>query len=1014
MLLQAKLHVPQSDRPLLRRERLLRTLDASARLLFVNGAAGSGKTSLLISYIASLERPVAWYTLDLSDADPAVFFRYLVASLATIEPAIEPVLGELLDEYGAGPLFAPAMAEVVNDRLPPATLIFDDLHTVEIDGRLAPGIAAVLNALLRYCPRLQLVIASRQMLNLDSIITLLARGEARGLNGQALAFTPDEIDALFTQTFGAPNPTECERLSRTCAGWSTAVALALTTQMPTTLPVGDSQSMLYAYLAHQVLDQLPAELRQFLLDTAVLDYVSSQRCDALRHRRDSTELLVELVHRNVFLTATGSDTYRYHPLFREFLLDRLRRQPAHYQALVASAITVAQQEGRWEWAFELAIQAERLDIASQIIATVGQQFRVEGRHATLLHWIEQLPALQIRPALWWLKARLLADHGALDDALIALDFAARGTEHERMLAQLLRAHIEHLQGHVDAAMQLVTPYLDDPHVPPEWRARVLRIQSMQLARQGHYETAQTQLETALALSRDHGELVDVASMHHDLGVVEDLLGDPSRAVHHFRAADACWKQLGEGIHRSTTLNSLGVVLLRLGRLDEATAQLSKALDLAERFSLPRDVALVRATLGDVQLAAGNFDAASTHYLITEEIAREGGYAWLAHYALAARTHCTRLEGDRGTLAALLEQLNASLPQTAHEKAWINAAIAGALWTLQLPGALPAISNALEHLPPAEAYERALMLLLQAQIVFSQGHNRAALHVFDELQQCTAGLPSLQALPYWAAAAPGLLDLAADRTRPLALRIQMQWSHTIAALVTKPTLDIRTLGQEMILRGGEPVRAGGPLTREVFFCLLAAGEHGLSSERLRECIWGEAGDLSGQALKTAIKRIRRELCDVRFDSGRYFVQLPSQARYDVDQFLDLVRRPTTVERLRAGLDLYGGDYLPRITQPWATDLRRSLSDRFVEAAIELADHLQRDDPSTALEYYRAALRVDPYHVGAVVGAMQVEAALGRRTQALDRFQQYATHMVTELGLDPDRTVHAVYQELLKGY
>lgn len=1014
MLLQAKISVPKSDRPLLRRERLLTTLDSASRLLFVNGPAGSGKTSLLISYVSTLERPVIWYTLDSSDADPAVFLRYLTASLATVAPSIHSVLSELIDDRSPEVLIAPAIAQAINTMLPATTLVLDDLHNVEVNGRLAPAIAGVLNALLRYCPSLQVVIASRQMLNLDSIITLLARGEARGVNGDALAFTPDEIDELFVQTFGAPEPVERDRLSTTCAGWTTAVALALTSRAPTTIPAGNDQAMLYAYLANQVLGQLPPVLNDFLLETAVLDYLTSERCDFLRQRADSAELLAETVRHNVFLTAAGVDTYRYHPLFREFLLDRLRRQPAHYQALVTAAIKLAKHEGRWEWAFDLAAQAQRWREAADVIAAVGQQFRVEGRHATLMYWINQLPQSAMRPELWWLKARLLADHGSLDEALLALDFAARGSEHERMLAQLLRAHVEHLQGHLEAAVNLVAPYLKNSSVPPEWRARALRIQSMQLARQGTYDEARQQLQTALDLSRNYGELIDVATINHDLGVVEDLLGKPDRAVQHFRAADACWKQLGEGIHRSTTLNSLGVVLLRLGRTAEAMAQLDVALDLAERFNLPRDLALIRATLGDVGLAMGDFSSATTHYMIAESIAREGGYTWLVHYALAARAHSLRLQGERGALAEVLDQLYAAMPQTQHERSWIKGALGGALWALSLPGAANEVQAALSLLPPSEDHERALLLLLYTQILFGQALVREALHVFEQLQAHAARLSNLQTLTCWAAAAPGLLTLAAERGLPLAVRLHMQMPETVATPAAPPTLTIRTLGTESILRGGTPVGGGGPLTREVFFCLLAVGDRGLSSERLRENVWGETGDLTGQALKTAIKRIRRELCDVRFENGRYVLQLPPQTDYDVDQFLELVRRPTTTERLCAALEFYKGEYLPRITQPWATDLRLTLGNRFVEAAVEVAESLQHSDPQVALEYFRAALQHNPYHVGAMIGAMQAEATLGRRTQALDRFHDYATHMVNELGLDPDQAVHEVYQSLLKGH
>jgi LuxR family maltose regulon positive regulatory protein len=1011
MLLQAKISIPGSDRPLLQRCRLLGSLDPSARLLFINGPAGSGKTSLIISYVQQLQQPVAWYSLDPSDADPAVFLRYLTASLAMIKPAIGHKLTSLVGEPPFESQIASDIAQAVNSLLPRATLVLDDLHSIELNNRLDPLIGAVLNALLRYCPDLQLIIASRQMLNLDSIITLLARGQAQGLSGQALAFTADEIDQLFQQTLGAPDPAERHRLSTVCAGWATAIAFALTTRSPAVLPHVQDREVLYAYLANQVLDQLPSDLRDFVIDTAVLDYLSSQRCDLLRHRSDSGAQLAELIRRNVFLSSAGEDTFRYHPLFREFLLDRLRRQPDHYRALIMAAADIAKHERRWEWAFNLAAQASEWEIATDLILAAGPQLRIEGRHTTLLSWLQIIPRHAYLPWLWWLKARLLADQGHLEDALLTLDFAARGTDHDRMLAQLLRARIEQLQGHLDTAAELVAPYLDDPYVPVEWQPQVLRIEGIRLAQHGDYKSARGRLQQALALIREKGELADVATINQDLGVVELWLGAFDRAEQYFRNADACWKQLGEGIHRSTTLNNLGMVLLKRGRLQEAKQQLNTALELAQQFGRPRDRALICASLGDVALAAGALTEAGAHYAAAHVTALEGGYARLANYALAASAHSARLRGDRAVLIALLDQLNATLVRTPLERAWIKGAIAGALWMLELPGALEAAREALEPIAQDDPAERAPLLLLYAQILFGHGQVREAFQIFGQLNDVAARLPSLHTLACWAAAAPSLLEAAAERGNPLALRLHLNSPQQVVVPSSTPPLTIRTLGAESIVRGSEAISGGGPITREVFFCLLAAGNGGLPVEVLRESVWGDDGDPTGQALKTAIKRIRRDICDVRLEVGHYVLQLPPNTDYDVHRFLELLQQPATIERLNEAVELYKGPYLSRIEQPWIVDLRNNLAERYVEARIELATRLASTDALAALDHYRAALNVDPYRVGALIGAMQIEAALGRRTQALDRFHDYAKHMVNELGLDPDRSVDRVYRQLL---
>lgn len=51
-------------------------------MVTINGAAGSGKTSLACQWIVSEGLRVAWYSLDKADNQGDIFFRYLVASIA--------------------------------------------------------------------------------------------------------------------------------------------------------------------------------------------------------------------------------------------------------------------------------------------------------------------------------------------------------------------------------------------------------------------------------------------------------------------------------------------------------------------------------------------------------------------------------------------------------------------------------------------------------------------------------------------------------------------------------------------------------------------------------------------------------------------------------------------------------------------------------------------------------------------------------------------------------------------
>ena len=89
LLLATKLFVPRPRPDLVPRPRLIARLDAgldAGRCSLLSAPAGAGKTSLLAAWLAQVDRPVAWLTLDERDQAADQVLRYLVAACQTIAP----------------------------------------------------------------------------------------------------------------------------------------------------------------------------------------------------------------------------------------------------------------------------------------------------------------------------------------------------------------------------------------------------------------------------------------------------------------------------------------------------------------------------------------------------------------------------------------------------------------------------------------------------------------------------------------------------------------------------------------------------------------------------------------------------------------------------------------------------------------------------------------------------------------------------------------------------------------
>ena len=82
------------------------------------------------------------------------------------------------------------------------------------------------------------------------------------------------------------------------------------------------------YLAEEVLDQQPEHVRDFLLETSVLDRLSAELCQTVTGRPDGQAMLEALDRAGLFLMPLDDVRawWRYHQLFADLLRARLRQE----------------------------------------------------------------------------------------------------------------------------------------------------------------------------------------------------------------------------------------------------------------------------------------------------------------------------------------------------------------------------------------------------------------------------------------------------------------------------------------------------------------------------------------------------------------------------------------------------------------------------------------------------------------------------------------------------------------
>ncbi len=437
-LLATKLHVPSRRPGFVSRPRLAGRLEEGlARgLVLVCAPAGSGKTALLADWARHGSRPVAWLSLDVGDNDPTRFWRHAVAALGRARPGIGELAGPVL-----GPLEAPSpdglVMALINElaadpREDEVLLVLDDYHLIDSQ----PVHGSLLFLLEHLPPGLRMVLASRSDPPLP-LARLRAGGQLAELRAAELRFTADEAAALLREAIGADLPgTAVAALTARTEGWAAGLQLAglsLRGQADTAgfvAAFSGSHRYVLDYLTGEVLERQNPQVREFLLETSVLERLSGELCDAVTGRAGSQAMLQDIERAGLFLVPLDEvrGWWRYHHLFADLLRARLQaEQPGRVQALHRAAAAWCEEHDLADDAVRHALAAGEAAWAARLVERHVEELLGRSEGVTLRRWLSALPAesVRARPRLCLAQAYAAAQGFQLEALEALLDDAER-------------------------------------------------------------------------------------------------------------------------------------------------------------------------------------------------------------------------------------------------------------------------------------------------------------------------------------------------------------------------------------------------------------------------------------------------------------------------------------------------------------------------------------------------------------------------------------------------------------
>ncbi len=643
-ILATKLYIPPPRPKVVLRPRLIERLneDQHRKLTLISAPAGFGKTTLVSEWVAGCERLAAWLSLDEGDNDPARFLTYLIAALQTIvanigegmlgvlqapqPPSIESILTTLLNEITTIP-----------DNL---ILVLDDYHIIDskpVDNALA--------FLLEHLPpQMHLVITTREDPQFP-LARLRARGQLTELRATDLRFTPAEATDFLNQVMGLNLSAEdITALEARTEGWIAGLQLAALSMQGRSDAASfiksftGSHHFILDYLVEEVLQRQPEPVRNFLLQTAILDRLSGSLCDAVTAQDGGRGMLETLERANLFVVPLDDQRqwYRYHHLFADVLQAHLiEAQPEQVSSLHQRASAWYEQNGLPPDAIRHALAAEDFERAAGLIELAWSAMDLSYQSSTWLGWVKALPDVLIRarPVLSVGYAWALLDGGELEASEARLQDAERwlDTPTDKMVV-VDKEQFRSLPASIATARAYRSLALGN--VP------------------GTVKYAQQALE--LTPEDDQVRHMQATSL---LGIAQYTSGDLEAAERSLADFHANLRKTGEILTLIGITFLLADIRVALGRLHEAESSYQQSLRLAtgQGEPMPLGTADLYRGLGELYVERGDLEAAAQHLQTGLKLGEQTATTDWPHRLCVSQARLKEAQGDMDGALSLLDE-----------------------------------------------------------------------------------------------------------------------------------------------------------------------------------------------------------------------------------------------------------------------------------------------------------------------------------------------------------------------
>ncbi|KAF0215246.1 MAG: transcriptional [Geobacteraceae bacterium] len=1049
------------------RERLFHLLDqASARpLIWIAAPPGAGKTTLVSSYLRVRNLPSLWYQVDEGDGDIATFFYYLGMAAIKAAPRYRQPLPLFTPEYLHGAsTFASRFFEKLFSRLkPPCAIVFDNYQEAPVD---SPFQEVICQGLRVIPPGVSVIIISRGAPP-ASLARLKASRQMAILGWRELRLTMEETAGIVALQSRCDVPAgTVQRMQEMTQGWATGVVLMVESgnsgEARLNLAEKTDPAEVFDYFAGEILAKTDRETRDFLLKTSLLHDIVPRAAAELTGS-GAVERILDRLDRNNYFThrlAGPEPVYRYHPLFRAFLLSRANDAfgKAEIAALKRKAAALLEESGRIEDAAVLLRDTGDWKALAGLVLGNAQILMAQGRSKTLLEWLESIPMEIVEHTPWlllWLAVSQLpfapAESRELSERAFSL-FDSSDDAAGLFLSWSAVVDTFLFEWNDFSRLDRWIDWLDErlrenPSFPsPEIAARVASGMAGALVlSRPHHSDIGTWAERAVSLTRQSpdmqlrmqalvncfnyhlwkGDIARSGTVLREMGVVARFPDASPLAVITWKLTEALmcnWSEADSDTSRRLTAEALEIAG-------------SSGVHVWDHFLFAQGV-YAALTSGDT--------AAANEFLQMMGATRQSsrGFGFCLHNLLLAWYDLQTGNVLRAVVhgeTALSSAVSAGGPSSEMLCRYVMAQV--------LHGA-GEFNRAEEELAlAAKAAGRMnslsiqfMCLLASAQFALDRGDEAAGLEFLGRGMALGRRQRYVNMFWWWQAGVMTRLCLKA-----LEVGIEVDY---VCELVRKRNLTpdappvhvegwpwplkIYTLGRFEIVKDGKPVEFSGKVQQKplaMLKALIALGGRKVSEERLSDLLWPNAdGTTACTAFNTTLHRLRRllgndrvvQMSDGKITLNPRYCWVDAWAFQRVCREVEALRKegatgknPSDLIRLaEKALALYLAHFLAGDAEcHWAISLRERLRSRFIHLVGRVGHYWEGTGKwLKAAECYQKGLETDDLTEEFYQRLMVCYQHMGKRAEALAVYNRCCTTLSAACGIPPSPKTRAIHKSI----